>query len=66
MVKDRIKLAKFHQKLIKKENISHKKALLIYEMLHKEAISLGVINSKNVLDGIEVTLKIAKALKGLT
>ena len=65
MIRNTIKLKKFYQELIKKENISHKKALLIYEALHKEAMSLGVINSKNILDGLEVDKRIAKAINGL-
>lgn len=44
------------------ENLSYKKALAIYEILHKEALSLGAINSENILDGLEVDLRIAKAI----
>lgn len=56
------KLNKFYQRLIKKENISHKEALLIYEALHKEAVSLGTIDSKNILCGLEIDIRIAKAI----
>lgn len=66
MVRNKIKLRKFYQKLIKKENISHKKALCIYEALHREAVSLGIINSKNILDGLETDLRIAKAINQLS
>ena len=66
MVRNKSRLNEFHRKLIEQENISHKKALSIYEALHKEAVSLGVINSKNILEGLEIDLKIAKALNGLT
>ena len=66
MVKDKIKLNKFNQELIKKENIPYKKALAIYEALHKEAVSLKVINSKDILDGLETDLRIAKTINGLT
>ncbi len=52
----------FYRKLDAEENLSYKKALAIYEMLHKEAVSLGVINSESVLDGLEVDLRIAKAI----
>ena len=41
---------------MEEESISHKEALSIYEALHKEAVSLGVINSENILDGLEETL----------
>lgn len=66
MIKNKLKLKRFYQKLIEKENISHKEALSIYEMLYKEALSLGIINSKNILDGLEVDLRVAKAINRLT
>ncbi len=66
MMRNKPKLDKFHRKLIKEENISYKKALSIYEALHREAVSLGIINSGNILEGLEVDLRIAKAINGLT
>ena len=33
--------------------------------LFKEAVSLGVINDENIMEGIEVDIRIAKALAGL-
>ena len=66
MIRNKPKLDKFHQKLIEEENLSYKKALSIYEALHKEAVSLGIINSENILEGLEVDLRIAKTVNGLT
>ena len=65
MIKNNHKLNKFYQKLISQENISHQKAISIYEALHKEAVSLGIINSENMLEGLEVDLRIARAINGL-
>jgi hypothetical protein len=65
LIKNKHKLEKFHRKLIAEEKISYKKALSIFGLLHKEAVSLGVITSKNILDGLETDLRIAKALNGL-
>ena len=65
MIKNCAKLREFYRKLIEKEDIPYKKALAIYEALHNEARALGVINSENILEGIEVDIKIAKALNGL-
>ena len=62
MVGNKDRLDKFYRKLIEEENISYKKALSIYEALHKEAVSLGVINSENILEGLEIDLRIAKAI----
>jgi len=64
MIRNKIKLNKFYQRLIEKENISYKKALLIYEALHKEAVSLGIIDSKNILEGLYVDLRVAKTING--
>ena len=66
MIKNKRKLNEFYRKVIEQENISHKQALAIYDALHKEALSLGVINSENILDGLEIDLKIARAINGLT
>jgi hypothetical protein len=66
MIRNKRKLDKFYRKLTKEENLSYKEALAIYEMLHKEALSLGIINSDNILDGLEVDLRIAKAINGLS
>lgn len=66
MIRNKRKLNQFYRKLIEGEDISHKEALRIYEALHKEAVSLGAINSENILEGLEVDLRIAKAINGLT
>ena len=66
MIRNWHKLNKFNQKLIREENLSYKEALSIYEALHKEAVSLGIINSENILEGLEVDLRMAKAINGLT
>jgi hypothetical protein len=62
MIKNRRKVDELHLKLDSEESLSYKEALAIYEMLHKEAVSLGAINSDNILDGLEVDLRIAKAI----
>ncbi|HEW79394.1 MAG TPA: hypothetical protein ENH34_05460 [Phycisphaerales bacterium] len=66
MISNKLKLNEFHRKLIEEENISHKEALSIYEALHNEAVSLGTISSENILEGIEVDLRIARAINGLS
>ncbi len=62
MERDNRKLDEFYRRLDTLKNLSHKEALAIYEMLHKEAVSLGAINSENILDGLDVDLRIAKAI----
>jgi hypothetical protein len=65
MIKNKRKLDKFYRELEVKEKLSYKQALRIYDALHKEAVSLGIINSENILEGLEVDLRIAKAINGL-
>jgi len=47
---------------MKKEKLSYRQALTLYEALHREAVSLGVINSKNILEGIEKDIQIARMI----
>lgn len=65
MIINKDKLNEFERELIRKENLSHREALAIYEALHNEAVALGVISSENIMDGIEVDLRIARAINGL-
>jgi len=65
MIRNNLRLSKFYRKLTEEENISHKQALSIYEALHREAVSLGIINSSNILEGLETDLRIAKAINAL-
>ncbi|OQA01159.1 MAG: hypothetical protein BWY69_01468 [Planctomycetes bacterium ADurb.Bin401] len=58
-------LRNFYRKLMENEKIPYLKALAIYEDLHNEAVKLGVITHENILEGIEIDIKIAKAVNGL-
>ena len=58
MIQNRRTLDEFYRKLDAQEKFSNKDALAIYEMLLKEAVSLGAISSENILEGLEVDLRI--------
>jgi len=62
VIKNKKKLVRFYQGLMKKEKLSYRQALTLYEALHREAVSLGVINSKNILEGIEKDIQIARMI----
>ena len=62
MIRNKQKLNELQRKLDAEESLSYTEALAIYEMLHREAVSLGSISSENILDGLEVDLRIAKAI----
>jgi hypothetical protein len=66
MIRDRHKLEEFERNLLKTRKFSYKQAFAIYESLLKEALSLGVINSDNWMEDIEVDIKIARAINGLS
>lgn len=66
MIKNEKKLNNFYQGLIREEKLSYKEALRIYEMLLKEAISLGVISSKTMKESLEVDIKVAKIINSLS
>jgi DNA-binding transcriptional regulator/RsmH inhibitor MraZ len=65
MIRNKRKLDEFYRKLDAKEKLSYKKALRIYDALHKEAVALGAISHENIWDGFEVDLRIARAINGL-
>ncbi len=65
MITNRDKLNEFERELARKENLSHKEALAIYDMLYKEAVALGAISHENIWEGFEATLRIARAINGL-
>lgn len=51
--------------MIVEEDLSHKEALRIYDALHAEAVSLGALRHENILEGLEIDLRVAKAINGL-
>jgi len=62
MIRNKRKLDEFYRKLDAEEKLSYKKALRIYDALHKEAVALGAISHENIWDGFEVDLRIARAM----
>jgi hypothetical protein len=62
MIRNSKKVDEFYRKLDAEEKLSYAQALAIYEMLHKEAVSLGAISSENILEGLEVDIKTARAI----
>ena len=62
MIQNGQQLNDLYRRLDAQENLSYREALAIFEMLHREAVSLGAISFENILDGLEVDLRIAKAI----
>jgi len=62
MIKNIKLLQKFEGDLQKKEVLSYSDALKIFESLWGEVKTLGILPSKDPMEGIEVKIKIAKIL----
>ena len=65
MIKNTPELKKFFQNEIRRLRISHKKAFRIYQALHNEAVDLGTIRSENILDGLDVDIRVARMIHRL-
>lgn len=66
MIKNREKLQKFERDQIKKEKVNLLQNFHIVNALYKEAIALGRLPMKNVLEGLEVDLKIARVVNSVS
>ena len=62
MIKNPDILRRFEREVIRKEKLSFKQALAIFEAMWKEGVNLGVLPPKDPLEGIEVDIKIARIL----
>jgi hypothetical protein len=65
MIKNTKTLEKFEKKYIKKNNLTFKEKLKIYESLWAEALLMKVLPSKDPLEGIDIDIKIAWILNSL-
>ncbi|MCG2708980.1 MAG: hypothetical protein L6246_01485 [Thermodesulfovibrionales bacterium] len=66
MVKNPKLLIRFENEELRKEKLSYKEALKIFEAMWKEAVSLGIFPPKDPLDGIEDDIRLAKILNSCT
>ena len=65
MIRNRKKLEEFYRKLDAEENLSYQEKLALYDAVWQFAVSMGAITSENILDGIEVDIRYARALNSL-
>jgi len=55
-------LPKFEMDFLRREKVNRMRNFRIAEALYNEAVTLGIIPLKNPLEGIEVDLRIARAV----
>lgn len=65
MVKNPEILKDFEEEYIKNDKRTFEERLKSYRELYKHAVSLGVLPSKNPLEGIETKIKVAKIINGV-
>ena len=62
MIKNAELLERFEYKQLRKETLSYKDALKIFESMWLEAKSLGILPQKNPMNGIKVKIRISRIL----
>ncbi|MBI1884189.1 MAG: hypothetical protein HYS08_08305 [Chlamydiae bacterium] len=62
MIKNHRLLEELDQKYLRQKRRTYHQALAIYEALWKEAVYLGKLPLKNMMEGLEKDFRIAKAL----
>lgn len=62
MIRDADSLHKFENSLARAQPLDYNLNLKIFEALYDEAVSLNVFPLKNPLEGIDTTIKIARAI----
>ncbi len=65
MIKDKKLLRDFEDRLLRERKPDFFSNLRIYEALYQEAVRLGVLPGDDPLEGIEVKIKLAKALNSV-
>ncbi len=66
MIRNLPQLQKFNREYLAKEKFTYSQALKIFEGLFQEAKTLGVINTQNILEGLELDLRVAKTIHQLS
>ena len=56
----------FELEFLRKEKIDIKRNIKIMEALYMEAVALGVIPLRDPLDGLDVTIRIAKVVNSVS
>jgi len=65
MIKNAAELRKFERNLIRSEKPDYIRNVKIVDALRREAVALGVFPAADPLEGIELKIRIAKALNNV-
>ena len=59
-------LRRFEIEILRNEKLDSRKKFKIVEALYKEAVALGVFPLEDSLEGLEVDIRIAKVINGVS
>jgi len=65
MIKNPDILEQFETEIIKKDKLSFKQTLTIFEAMWREGVDFGVLPPKDPLEGIDVDIRVARILNCL-
>jgi hypothetical protein len=60
MIRDAGMLKRFEDSVIRGGKLSHSQALVLFEAMWQEGVTLGILPPKDPLEGIEVDMRIAR------
>jgi hypothetical protein len=60
MINDAGALKRFEDSVIREGKLSHPQALRLFEAMWQEGVALGVLPPKDLLEGIEVDMRISR------
>lgn len=66
MITNHQELQKFEKELRRKEKVDVTRNFRIVDALYNEAVALGVIPRRDHLDGLEIDIKIARVVNGVS
>ncbi len=66
MIKKSPELIQFEKDFLKKERIDIKRNFKIFESMYREAVALGIMPSKDEIEGLDIDIKIAKVVNSVS
>ncbi len=66
MINSKAKLAELERRFVGSENLPYEKKLALFEEVYKEAVSLGIYKDDNILDGLDVVIRVAKTIHSMS
>lgn len=66
MIKKSPELIQFEKDFLRKQKSDIKSNLKIFESMYREAVALGILPSKDEMEGLDIDIKIAKVVNSVS